>query len=471
MTIANIHGPNTDNDEIFHKVFSIISTFSQSKIIIGGDFNTVLNPSLDKSNNINHTKTWHSTDTIKQSMNELGLSDTWRLNNPITRDYTYCSPVHKSYSRIDFFLTSNSIIQDITDTKINPIIISDHTPITLMLSNKKHTKIKQRWRMNTSLLQDKEFNEYFEREWTSFLEINDTPSISASTLWETTKVVLRGKIISYSTYKHKTNQKQEEDLENKLKILNNTYSQNSSEQTLTEINKIKYKLEEIILKVQFQKQRLKFLHFEHNDKSGKYLANLLKQNKEKTLITTIKNSENKIHNPQEINKTFRTFYKSLYSNKQKENRRKTDLFLKSTGIPTLNPTQIQTLEEPLTVEEYRKALFSLSNNKAPGLDEYPSEFYKHFWPIISPLFSRMKEDVKIQSTIPQYMNTALITVLLKPNKDPSLCSSYHPLSLINTDMKIISKALATRLESVMPTLIHQDQTGFIKGRNSSNNTR
>lgn len=103
-------------------------------------------------------------------------------------------------------------------------------------------------------------------------------------------MVLRGKIISYSTYKHKTNQQEEEELENTFKILNNIYSQTPSEQTLNELYKIKIKLEEIILKkVLFQKQRLKFLHFEHNDESGKYLANLLKRNKEKTLITTIKN--------------------------------------------------------------------------------------------------------------------------------------------------------------------------------------
>lgn len=200
MTIANIYGPNTDNDEIFHKVFSIVSTFPQSKIIIGGDFNTVLNPSLDKS-----------TDTIKQYMIELGLGDSWRLNNPTTRDYTYFSPVHKTYSRIDFFLINNSIIQDITDTKINPIVISDHAPISLTFNNKNHFKTPQRWRMNTSLLQDKEFNEYFKKEWTSFIEINDTPEISASILWETAKAVLRGKIISYSAYKHKLNQQKEEE--------------------------------------------------------------------------------------------------------------------------------------------------------------------------------------------------------------------------------------------------------------------
>ncbi len=69
------------------------------------------------------------------------------------------------------------------------------------------------------------------------------------------------------------------------------------------------------------------------------------------------------------------------------------------------------------------------------------------------------------------MNTALITLLLKPDKDPTHLSSYRPLSLINTDIKIISKALTNRIEKVIPSIIHPDQTGFIKGRQSSHNTR
>lgn len=67
------------------------------------------------------------------------------------------------------------------------------------------------------------------------------------------------------------------------------------------------------------------------------------------------------------------------------------------------------------------------------------------------------------------MNTATISALLKPNKDPISPSSYRPPSLINTDTKIISKALASRIEKVTPSIIHSDQTGFIKERHSSNN--
>ncbi len=62
-------------------------------------------------------------------------------------------------------------------------------------------------------------------------------------------------------------------------------------------------------------------------------------------------------------------------------------------------------------------------------------------------------------------------LLLKKGKNPLDCSSYRPISLIPCDLQIYAKVFASRMEKVIHSLIKEDQTGFIKGRNASDNMR
>lgn len=108
LTIINIYGPNNDNPSFFHDIFSKIN--DTSNIILAGDFNTVLDPNLDRSHFTRNNRHWRSTDTIKQYMQEFGLGDSWRSSHPQKRQYTYFSQVHKTSSRIDFILLSNALL-------------------------------------------------------------------------------------------------------------------------------------------------------------------------------------------------------------------------------------------------------------------------------------------------------------------------------------------------------------------------
>lgn len=65
--------------------------------------------------------------------------------------------------------------------------------------------------------------------------------------------------------------------------------------------------------------------------------------------------------------------------------------------------------------------------------------------------------------------TALISLLLKKSKDQQECSSYCLLSILNCDLKLYAKVLSRTLDSCITSLIHPDQTGFVKGCLASDN--
>lgn len=96
---------------------------------------------------------------------------------------------------------------------------------------------------------------------------------------------------------------------------------------------------------------------------------------------------------------------------------------------------------------------------------FPGGIYETLLVHASALFPEVT-DIKSDN-----MNIVAIKLLLKPDKDPMLPSTYRPISLINKDIKIIAKVLATRLEKMVPSIIHNNHTGFIKGRHSNNNVR
>lgn len=54
----------------------------------------------------------------------------------------------------------------------------------------------------------------------------------------------------------------------------------------------------------------------------------------------------------------------------------------------------------------------------------------------------------------------------QPSKDLQYCEMIRPISLINTDLKILPKILATRINSIISSLVKSDQTGFIPVRST-----
>ncbi|XP_066450319.1 cytochrome P450 2C15-like [Eleutherodactylus coqui] len=76
-----------------------------------------------------------------------------------------------------------------------------------------------------------------------------------------------------------------------------------------------------------------------------------------------------------------------------------------------------------------------------------------------------------QGSMHEEILQATIVTIPKPGKPPITPANFRPISLLNSDLKIYAKILAYRLLEVLPTVIHNDQVGFTKGRSATDGTR
>ena len=157
-----------------------------------------------------------------------------------------------------------------------------------------------------------------------------------------------------------------------------------------------------------------------------------------------------------------SFYFNLYS---EENSGHSSSFLDDVKeFLTLTEEIRNSCEGKIEYNECFKVLQSFQKNKTPGNDGLTIEFYVAFWPLIGKhLVDCVNYSFEFgELSISQ--KQAIITLVEKKGKDKRLIKNWRPISLINVDTKIISKVLASRLEKVLPKLIHPNQNAFVKGR-------
>jgi len=122
---------------------------------------------------------------------------------------------------------------------------------------------------------------------------------------------------------------------------------------------------------------------------------------------------------------------------------------------------------PPTLQEVRKAIKSLKNGKAPGIDMVTAEMLKaedkETPRILTQLFGKIWED----ENIPEEWKTGLIVKL--PKKGVlSDCNNWRGITLLSLTSKIFSKIILGRMSTVIEPTLRQEQAGFRGGRSCSN---
>ena len=141
------------------------------------------------------------------------------------------------------------------------------------------------------------------------------------------------------------------------------------------------------------------------------------------------------------------FYSGLYKKDDLEpSKNLMNTFLENPLMPRLSVDDSQVCEGKLTIEECVKSLNSFEPNKSPGNDGLTVEFYKFFWNIVGELLVASLNYSYDVGELSNSQKKAIIILLHgKKDKDKRHISNWRPISLINVDVKIGSKAIAKRL--------------------------
>jgi hypothetical protein len=142
---------------------------------------------------------------LNNTISHMNLTDVNRILHPKTAQYTFFSAAHGMFSKIDYILGHKASLSKYKKIEITSCILCDHNALKLELNNKINSrKYANNWRLNNTLLNDQWVIVEIRVEIKSFLEVNENEKMTCQNLWETTKAVLRVKLIAMSAYIKRT---------------------------------------------------------------------------------------------------------------------------------------------------------------------------------------------------------------------------------------------------------------------------
>ena len=129
------------------------------------------------------------------------------------------------------------------------------------------------------------------------------------------------------------------------------------------------------------------------------------------------------------------------------------------------------MEGKIGMSELKQALKGMKKGKASGCDGLPMEFYVIFFNKISDILLDTINYAYKTGKLHSSALRAMITLIPKKLRDQRVLTNLHPISLLNTDYKLIEKVLTNRLKPALTHLINEDQKGFLCGRHICTNIR
>jgi ribonuclease HI/exonuclease III len=499
LSLLAIYAPNnpTDNEEFWVEIKSAWRRKSLPKPdIMLGDFN-VVEDSVDRIPC--HPDNPNTVDSLNRLRTSWHLIDGWRHTFPNTKAYTFLQKATGTQSRIDRIYLSNELTSNSYEWAIDPAgIETDHSLISTKVSSPRAPFIgKGRWSLPTYLLENRKLLEKINKlglELEQDLENNKehrNDNKNPQTMFQDFKATIIREARRLSKEMVPKMNIKIEKVKKKLEAVLNDETMDEMEKTLSSAH-----FQEELDHLEKTRHTNTRLHTDaRNRLEGETISKYWTQIcKEKTPRDTIKALKILGSDPPRYefrSQNLAELAKAHHDNLQQQNdptedpnhEQKTSLITRCiTKIASDN--EQKSLAASIMKEEVLNSLKQSPNNKAAGLDGIPIEL----WKALNKQFISHTNPTRTKTDITNILTTVyndIVAFGISPNSNFAegwLCpiykkgdvrdiANYRPITVLNTDYKILTKLLANRLAPVASSLINENQAGFLPGRSISDQVR
>jgi exonuclease III len=481
INIRNVYAPADNTQQ--RPFWTSFPPLPPSLNIVGGDFNAVL------------TAEDHISSTNWKRL-PLGPYILPHLTNLIDTGGISSKPAFTSYhqrennwskSRIDYIFTSPTIFHSFTLTTHNMGSDSDHRALLLSDPRNKNNK-SPIWRFNSSLLKSKKHTSAIEQI------ILSHPPLKNAHQWDD----IKDSIKVYCQQAGRANKaKRTESIKNLTNRLNKLQrAANPNPATIASVTNRLRELEKAHSDAMAIRSRIKWK--EEGERSTQYFMNQFHQHRRKTTINSLQIPTRPTpHIPSPIPSPFYTSARNtnpppntnnnitfntsddpeeIISFAAKHFKDQWSIFspLYNTPltnyIPSLTQEDTDTMALPIHASHVLAAINGKQPQSAPGPDGFTYAFYQHFRLILAPIMATVFNHVAAGLLPPTTWNETHTILIPKKNQDHTIITNLRPITLSNTDLKILSTIVAKRLQDInqLHPFIHPDQTGFMAKRQITN---
>ncbi|KAJ7643414.1 Endonuclease/exonuclease/phosphatase, partial [Mycena polygramma] len=420
-----------------------------------------------------------ATQALGQLKALLGLKDGWRAVNPDTKDYTYMSPSSGSMSRLDRIYVPDDVLKTCRDWKIEDVgEISDHRMVSVTITAPGAPFIgKGRYAIPLFILKDKEFMDFALAEGIK-LENSLSNGRTDEENIQTCHKKFKDAVLEMAQKRAKESQgaleQNKQKLERKKTALMNSPTTETAEgkKVATEAARLQGEINSIITRQAARKRTdVKIRCRTELDHITKFSVNLSKDKSPRDTFYALRRTdvvpEISCKRSDEMAELARNYHNDLQhdESEQDSDRKDTEIAEVLDHVDNQeNAPGMQELAEDLTETDVLESLLGSAKGKAPGIDGIPAEFWIKLYQIYKeteaenkktgeskPAFNVIKVLTILYNDIKHHdvaRGTEFATGWMCPffkKKDVTDIANYRPITLLNTDYKTYTKALATKL--------------------------